>query len=77
MLGRHHSDEDGLEETLRATGWTLTDDEWLEAVRHFKVSASPAFPRLAADRFVGRAAEIETLPAALLARDRPRRCWSW
>lgn len=68
LLGHHHSDEDGLEETLRVTGWTLTDNEWLEAVRHFKVSASPAFPRLAADRFVGRVAEITVLRAALLAR---------
>ena len=68
LIGSRHSDEDGLDETLRATGWVLADGEWLEAVRHFKVRPQPAFPRLAPDRFVGRANEIAALCDALQAR---------
>jgi hypothetical protein len=68
LLGSHHRDEDGLDETLRAAGWVLADDEWLEAVRHFKVHSQPTFPRLVPDRFVGRANEIAALCDALQAR---------
>ena len=67
LLGRHHSDEEELEETLRAAGWTLTDDEWLLAVRNLTIHARPAFPRMAVERFVGRTAELATLHTALLA----------
>ncbi len=67
LLGRRHGDEEELEETLRAAGWTLTDDEWLEAVRNLTIHARPAFPRMAAERFVGRTAELAALHAALLA----------